>query len=235
MIDLGSTDFYFDIPSLPRGEIEAYSNQLFDTWESYIAQETSLDDYALTLRVEEGSLKGKGAIFACVAALYGAIASYGTFIQGLQTIRSQSVSCGEYLAEKARNLLGPNKVTPVVRKRTGALGKIEKLFVRVQQREITAEEAMAETEKILGGEAATSPEFMSQLSKSLREVLLCPQQLTFLPMEENFFDPASEKPDRKTSHRLPGPKPIIPSANQLRIEIWRESKRGKKKVRITER
>lgn len=57
MIDLGATDFYIDVPSLPRHEFERYSTELFDEWEAYAEKVLRIPDYALALEVEEGSIK----------------------------------------------------------------------------------------------------------------------------------------------------------------------------------
>lgn len=54
MIDLGATDFYIDVPSLPRHELEKYSTKFFDAWEAYVEQVLKVPDYALALEVEEG-------------------------------------------------------------------------------------------------------------------------------------------------------------------------------------
>jgi hypothetical protein len=94
MIDLGSTDFYFRVPSMPRKEFEAYSSQLFDIWDAHVGRELSLEDYALSLEVEEGSVKGRGTILAGLLALYVGIGQYGSFIRGIQTIRGQVASAG---------------------------------------------------------------------------------------------------------------------------------------------
>ena len=131
MIDLGSTDFYIRVPSMPRNEFEAYSSGLFDIWDTHVGRELSLEDYSLSLEVEEGSIKVKGKILAGLAALYFGIGAYGSFIQGIQIIRGQVVSVGEYLAEKAHNTLGPNQPAPTVKKRSGALGQLQRLFVKV--------------------------------------------------------------------------------------------------------
>lgn len=161
MVDLGSTDFYFRILSLPREDLEAFSSELFDSWEARISHEVLLDDYALELEIEEGSVKGSAKVLAPLGALYLFISGYGSLFQGLQTMRSHIVLAGDYLAKKAHELLGPEKPAPAVRKRSGNLGQIQRLFVRVQRREITAEEAMLEAERILGTEAATAPDFMA--------------------------------------------------------------------------
>ena len=35
MINIGTTDFHLNVPSLPVEEFESYSTQLFDEWEDY--------------------------------------------------------------------------------------------------------------------------------------------------------------------------------------------------------
>lgn len=231
MVDLGSTDFYFAVPSMPQEEFEAFSNKLFDLWEVQVSLEVPLDDYALTLEIEEGSVKGSGNLRAGLFAVGLFVSQYGSIVQGLQTMHSHIVLTGGYLAQKAHELLGPEKPAPAVRKRSGTLGQIQRLFLRVQRREITAEEAMSEAEKILGVEASKAPDFMERLEESLRRVPLQTEQL-FLSPEGALCAPVEELPFKTpvSRHRQPGP--AVPPANQFRVEIWRESKRGKKHIRI---
>ncbi len=235
MIDLGSTDFYFRVPSMPRNEFEAYSSRLFDIWDEHVGRELSLQDYALSLEVEEGSVKGKGKILATLAALYFGIGHYGAFIDGIETIRGQVVSAGDYLVKKAHSSLGSNQPDPAVKNRSGALGQLQRLFVKVQHNEITVEEAMEQAAVIVGNDAAMAPEFLAQLNNALRNAPRCPEQI-ILPLEGFDEDSNPQEKDNDQAPRLPKTKPeaLPPPATQLRIEIWRESKRGRKRLRVVE-
>lgn len=84
MIDLGGTDLYINVPSLPREEFERYSTNLFDEWESYIGKILKIPDYALALEIEEGSIKVSANIAAYIAAIYIGIGQYGSFMSGAQ-------------------------------------------------------------------------------------------------------------------------------------------------------
>ena len=44
MANIGATDFYINVPSLPRLEFEKYSTQLFDQWEEYVERTVTLSD-----------------------------------------------------------------------------------------------------------------------------------------------------------------------------------------------
>jgi hypothetical protein len=108
MIDLGTTEFVIDVPSMPRAAFEAYSTQLFDEWEAYVGRKLALPDYALVLHIEEGSVKGRGKIAVILGALYLGIGQYGDFMSGLQTIRGQVSSVGDYLAKEAAEPFSSN-------------------------------------------------------------------------------------------------------------------------------
>ena len=116
MIDLGATDFYIDVPSLPRHEFEKYSTKLFDEWESYVEQVLKIPDYALALQVEEGSIKGGAKIAATLYALYMGVGQYGSFISGVQTIQGQISSIGDFLAIHATTPFSSGEVKPVIKK-----------------------------------------------------------------------------------------------------------------------
>lgn len=98
MIGIGSTDIYIDTPKLSRKDLEEYSRSLFDQWEVYVDGNLELDDYSLSLSVEDGSVKayGKIAVFS-LSALYIGIGQYGSFISGLQTIKRQVNDVSEYV------------------------------------------------------------------------------------------------------------------------------------------
>ena len=231
MIDLGSTDFYIDVPSMPRLDFERYSTQLFEQWEEFVGRIVALPDYSLVLGIEEGSVKGGGKIAAALGALYIGIGTYGDLFQGIQTIRGQLSSVGDFLAEQAAIPFERRGFETKVRKRGGTLVHLERLFVKVQNREITPDQAMREAEALLGDDATTAPEFIRQLRESLEDTPLFPQQLTLLSdtIEQDALVPDREKERRR---RPPRPMPSMPSNQQLRIEVWRESKNGQRKIRV---
>lgn len=229
MIDIGTTDFYFPVSNLSKRQLEKYSTHLFDRWERSLENNLHVPDYALSLQVEEGSIKGSGRIAVLLGALYLGIGNYGSFISGLQIIREQASSVGDFLAEAAKNQLGYRGEKSKIRKRSGTLGSLQRLFAKVQRGEMTAEQATIEAATILGDDAHTSPDFMRWLSQSLNEAPVFHQQIP-LPLEGAEEIPL-EQPDKERIPRLPqvpaGPPPV-----HFRVQVWRESKKDKKNVRV---
>jgi hypothetical protein len=232
MIDLGSTDFFIDVPSLPRPDFEEYSTQLFDEWVAHVDRTLELPDYSLSLEIEEGSIKGKGKVVLLLGALYVGIGNYGDFISGLQTIRDQVSKVGDFLAEQATKPFELHGHETKVRKRGGTLGQLQRLFNKVQNREITSEEAMREAELLLGEEVEGNPEFMRDLKASLNEAPKFPEQLPLLDTTEQ--DSELHLGEKKKGTRSPRQTPIAPPSNQFRVEVWRESKKGERKVRVVQ-
>lgn len=233
MIDLGTTDFNIAIPSMPRREFERYSTRLFDEWDEYVEIALALPDYSLVLEVEEGSIIGKGKIAALAGALYIGISNYGSFISGIQTIHQQISTVGDFLAERAAIPFESSGVKPKVRKHGGSLARLQRLFLKVQRGEMTVDQAMSEAKDLLGDDAATAPEFMRKLEESLEQAPRFHQQqllpLDALGMEDSL--PSSEK------GRLPRPspkKPYLPPPLHFRVEVWRESKKGPRKIRVVQ-
>lgn len=231
MIDIGSTDFYIGVPSLPRLEFEEYSTRLFDEWESYVERTLQLPDYYLALEVEEGSVKGVGKVAALLGALYIGIGNYGSFISGLQTIHGQVNSVGNYLAKRAADPFVGSGVKPKVRKHGGSLSRLEGIFVKVQRGEMTVEQAMLESEAIIGGDAAAAPMFMQEFQVSLEQLPLFPKQL---PLTLDGLDQETLLPEisREQRPRQPRTKPKLPPPQQFRVEVWRESKNDERRVRV---
>ena len=218
---------------MPRHELEKYSTRLFDEWDEYVENTLALPDYSLILQVEEGSIKGFGTITAVLGALYFGIGNYGSFIAGVQTIRQQISAVGDFLAERAVVPFESSGVKPKVRKHGGSLARLQRLFLKVQRGEMTAEQAISEVEDLLGDEAATAPDFMRKLEESLKQAPLFHQQ-QLLPLDALGMDdslPSSEKerlprPSPKKTHLAPPP--------HFRVEVWRESKNGRRKIRVVQ-
>lgn len=76
------------------------------------------------LEVEEGSINGSGKIAVVLGALYIGIGNYGSFVSGLQTIRNQVSTAGDFLAEKAGTPFETTGVQPKIRKHSGSLGRL---------------------------------------------------------------------------------------------------------------
>lgn len=230
MIDLGTTDFYIAVSSMPRREFERYSMHLFDEWEKYLVRKLNLPDYSLALEVEEGSVKGAGKIAAALGALYIGIGNYGSFISGLQLIRDQISEASDFLTKRAGAPFESSGVKPNVRKRGGSLASLQRLFVKVQRGEMTPDQAMQEAKVLFGDEAVTAPEFMQKLEESFDQTLHFHKQLP-LP----FFAQEDGLPPSAGKGKVPRPspyKPNWPPPPQFRIEVWRESKKEKRNVRV---
>lgn len=217
---------------MPREEFEKYSTQLFDEWVAHVDGILELPDYSLSLQIEEGSVKGAGKIAVVLGALYIGIGNYGSFVSGLQTIRSQVSSVGDFLAERATQPFGPHGQEAKVKKRGGTLAHLQRLFNKVQRREMTAEEAIREAELLLGEDADANPEFMHQLENSLRETRLFPEQLPLLDTTEIDSELLPDEKPRRA--RLPRQLPTVPPPQQFRVEVWRDSKNGRRKVRVVQ-
>jgi hypothetical protein len=231
MVDIGTTDFYIGVPSMSRREFEMYSTHLFDEWEIYVEKILELPDYSLVLEVEEGSVKAIGKIAATLGLLYIGIGNYGSFVSGLQTIHDQVSTVGDFLAKRAAAPFASSGLKPKIRKRGDYLSRLQSLFVKVQRGEMTVEQAMCESEALLGDEATTAPEFMQMLHESFKRAPLFPQQMP-LPLDTAEQDALLQGSGKNRQHRPSHPKPILPPPQQFRVEVWRESKKGKRNVRV---
>lgn len=231
MIDLGSTDFYIDVPSLPRHKFEEYSTKLFDEWEAYVEKFLKIPDYSLSLEVEEGSIKGGAKVAATLYALYIGVGQYGSFMSGIQTIQGQLSSAGDFLVSHATEPFSDKNLKPRVKKNSGSLGGLHRLFLKVQSGKLTTEQAMLQVEVMFGDESESEPDFMSDMKKSFENIPLLAQQLD-LPLSASEQE-ALFKTSRKMNLPRPSrPKPEPPLGQQFRVEVWRDSKKEKRKVRV---
>ena len=231
MIDLGSTEFLLAVPSVPELQLKRLSTSLFDSWESFVDQSLSLPDYSLFLQVEEGSVKGMAQIGAVLGAVYLGIGNYGDFISGVKTITEQVGATSDYLTEQAGRVFSCPDPRASSRKRGGSLAALQRLFAKVQKGEMTADEAVIRAEDLFGSESNTAPGFMRDLEESLRN---CPrhheqQSFPFLGQSDEqvqqFIEPTRQP-------RLPRSSPDLGPPLQLRVEVWRESKKKRKHTRV---
>jgi hypothetical protein len=121
LIGIGSADIYIDTPKLSREELEEYSKALFEEWEDYVDSHLELSDYSLSLSVEDGSVKTLGKIGVSLYALYIGLGQYGSFMSGVQTIKSQINDVSEYLGQRAVAPISEQRISHEIRKRGEAL------------------------------------------------------------------------------------------------------------------
>lgn len=233
MLDLGSTEFILAVPSVPGQELKRLSSSLFDSWETYVGSALSLRDYSLFLQVEEGSVRGLARIGAAIGMLYMGIGNYGDFISGVTTIGQQVNATNEFLTERAGKVFSCPESQATTKKRGGTIAAIQRLFVKVRSGELTPEEASARAEVLLGQESADEPGLLRELTNAFRD---CPryheqQPLPFAEGQEDseiFSNQLPQKP------RAPRSSPDLGPPLQLRVEVWRESKKKRKHTRLLE-
>jgi hypothetical protein len=234
MLDLGSTEFVLSIESLPEQELKRLSTSLFDDWEDFVDTGLSLPDYSLFLQVEEGSVRGVAKIGAVAVALYVGIGNYGDFISGVKTIGEQLTATSDFLAEQAKQTFHCPDTKASTRKRGGAVAGLQRLFVRVQRGEISPEQAMTYAERILGEERNDPPGMLADIADAFRN---CPRQheqqaFPFQSSIEEQTEPIFSLPPTPTKRREPFSGVELGPPLHLRIEVWRDSKKKRRKTRV---
>jgi|GEM_PF-453809 len=231
MLDVVTTSFYIKSAAFEKDEFSRYSNDLFDEWDRYVDIHLDLPDYAVTLVVEEGSIKGAAKIAATAGALYIAIGNYGDFISGVKTIGEQASYVTNALFDQAKQQFGCKSARGNSKQSGGEIFYLKSLFERVQRGQATPDEAVAEIQSRWGHEVGSSPEFLRDLSESLVKAPRHPEQLA---MPDEFWEPCSDsgEPGRAPKRKFPRI-PETPILQHYRIEIFRPKKGGSKKIRLT--
>jgi hypothetical protein len=226
MINIGTTDFYLGVPSLPVDEFESYSTKLFEEWEEYVGDVLKLPDYCLVLDVQEGSISAKSKILVGATAVCSFLAAYGSISSGAKNLYADITAVGNYLGVRASAPFPEANVKPKIRNRGEALSKLQSFFDRVANGSLSIEEAMILSRNLFGDDV---PEFMEQLKDSLENT---PSQLS-LPIEESEAQ-SIILPKKDNDREPPGRKPKVHAIrpDQYRVEIWRESKKSERNIRV---
>lgn len=232
MLDLVTTSFFIKSPAFDKAAFEHHSSEIFDKWEAQIEAHLLLPDYALTLVLEEGSIKGRAKIGAYVAAFYFGIGAYGDFMSGLGTLRDQAVYVSNFLFQQAKSEFFCSSERGNTKRTGGEILYLQRLFERVQAGLLTPGQAIEDVRERWGEEAACAPAFMHELAANLEGAPRFPEQLGL--SDESWPDSLDLEP----LGRLPGPKMPRrrePSITQnYRIEISRPGKGEKKKLKLTQ-
>jgi hypothetical protein len=230
LIGIGSADIYIDTPSLSRDELEEYSRTLFEQWESYVDGNLELSDYSLSLSVEDGSVKALGKVGVGLYALYIGIGQYGSFMSGVQTIKSQVSDVSEYLGQQAVEPFTEVQIKPKIRKRGEALSRLEGIFKKVEAGKISVDEALEESKAILGNDESV-PEFYEGLKESLIEV---PDHRSENQLELDVNTAQLVPIEEKSNSNSPKtPRPKQPPVDHYRVVVWRESREERVNVTVS--
>lgn len=226
MINIGTTDFYLDVPSLPVQEFESYSTKLFDDWEVYVGDVLKLPDYYLALDLQEGSISAKSKILVGATAVCTFLAAYGSISSGAKSLYSDVKAAGNYLGVRAAAPFPYANTNPRLSNRGEALTKLQSLFVRVANGSLTPDEAMILARNLFGDDV---PDFLRQLQESLENT---PYQLSLSIEEVEINSAMSSGPD--DDPKPPKRKKIIRviKPDRYRVEIWRESRRSVRNIRV---
>jgi hypothetical protein len=181
------------------------------------------------LRIEEGSVKGLGKVAATLAALYFGIGQYGSFINGLQVIRSQVATVTTALTDSASLGLPGAICAPKIRRCGATLAKLQTLFNKVQRGELSVNDAMGEARVLLGDDGAGSPDFMTALQSALEDAPRFPQQI---PLPYELQDDEVIELDRAQHPPVPPQPRPAPPEDLFRVEVWRDSKKSERHVTL---
>lgn len=233
MIEIGSSEFIYDTKGVGQEALIEYAKSLFDLWDSSVPSMLKIDDFSLSLEVETGSIKGKGFVLVAAGSVFAFVCGYGSFFQGLDTIRNHGNMISKFLAENSHFGITSNSNLSSVKYGSGAIGRLHTLFLRVKRNELSPDQATEIAASILGEDATANPELMEKLKTALFEVPVTGEQLPFefpdsLPVSEGQDNQSNDRPKKDTK-----PKQAPIPSQLFRVQILKESKNGEKKIKVT--
>jgi hypothetical protein len=229
LIDIANSEFVFDLPPVGEEQLQLYATKVFDGWDAELLSGLPFEEYSVHLELLEGSLKGKGTILTSLSVLYFGIAQYGSFIQGLGINAKQAQWANATLVREATAVFDAMSPEPAKTKRdTGRVGDLQRLFRRVRSGDLSPEEAAQAADELFADESGDSPDFMRAARSSLLHTHRSWEQLG-LELGEVETMPIIEAARPRKPARLPPLVPVVPPL-RYRVEIWRESKKGPKRI-----
>lgn len=229
MIELASTEFRIDVPSLSQERLSAFATGLFEAWEMWLEDGLSLTDYAVRLEVAQGSFKGAGTVAALAAILYGGIGNYGSFREGVRQIHQDLKRASDFLTEHAiAPFSAQGRPGLKTRFEQGKVTQLEALFRRVERGQLAPVKAAEAALALFRNEPDVTPEFLGELEASMVAMPRIPHQLE-MPGVASPPEP-TEPPRRRRGTSIPqAPTAVVP---HVEVAIWRESKRGPRRVTV---
>lgn len=228
MADVARAYFTLETKPISEPQLLELAHDLFRELDQAAGDLLPFEDYGLFLSVEEGSLKGSGRAWAVGSALVSGLALFGDFVGGVREANSLGKTVGDRVVAAAENYLGDRFVSrKYQRSDSGDIAALERLFVKVRDREMSPEDATEEAMRILrrgGGYIPADAE--REIKEALARIEKHPEQLN-LELERTD---ASE-PEREPS-RSRGPRnPPLPTQPHLMIVIERSRKDDEARVR----
>lgn len=230
MITIGEARFHLRAPDLDDQALRDYATALFVDFDLAAAQLLPLSDYGIHLEVEEGSIKGRGAVFATAAALYLGIGHFGDFVQGVQEISRLAKAVGGRLIEDAPKRLTHRRAALTWKRNDSAkLGEVERLFHEVKAGTMDPSEATRRAADILSEEEEIPKDVLENMATAIERIKLDPKQIGFpWPTHEHVVSPQMERPRKQR----PAPDKVAFPSHKLRVEVHKEGKNGQTIVRV---
>lgn len=123
------------------------------------------------------------------------------------------------------------KRMPRITRRSGVLAQLQHLLQGAKRREIEVEEAMVEAQWVLGREASAVPEFMRAFADGLSHMRRHPDRI---PLLTETGEGVAGRDARDNAARAATPNGTTSPPMQLKVEVWRDSRSGMRRVRISE-
>jgi len=224
MIDIVRASFNFDTPAPPEDDLIAYARRIFDKMDTAVEELLSFEDYSLYLAVEEGSVKGFGKVAVYASAFVTCVAQYGSFIQGVEIIKRQGNDVAQAIIRAASGDEMLQHIPIKTRVDTRAVSRLERLFVKVRDREISPEDATLRALAVLDPtKTELPPEAQCEIAIAFGSLRLNPEQLPLdLEIGEKTVPPSIPTPRRN--------KPIT-AAQHLLVVIERKEKLSQPRFR----
>ncbi|MGN0920175.1 MAG: hypothetical protein ACI4NJ_00455 [Cellvibrio sp.] len=224
MINLGSTYFKLNFPTLNKDELKAYAVKLFEEWELEGQELVLSGNYSLKLEVRTGSLIACGVICAIASAVYTAIVKYPDFSKGMRALIEDVNALRTTFRKKAAAPYKNLNEEPLIRDYSVVLRKVGYLVNELQAGRMSSDHVCDQLKIVFGDDRGEIDVYRDQLKACLDR----------LPVQGNLdlgdvALPSKRPKERKALNHKRQPKE---KEEKYQVSVSRDSSNNEISVRI---
>lgn len=201
-------------------QLEDLARRLFHEWQGVAVEHITLEDYGLSIILEEGSLEGHTRVLAYAGIVYAAIAGYGSFRSGIDYLIKDGMTAANAIRSKAPLKDEIERSAKVkFTADAGVLSDVEGILKRVRLGQLDPHEGRVLIVDLLESYGEIPDETVTEIDSSLKDMPKAGKQLS---IEVESVPRAASRKSNPRKQREPKP-----SGAHWMVEVSTRSRKEK--------